>query len=269
MNSLVPAKPSDVWEIWHRLTWQFADHIVDLSHQESFVFLWQPSALFACNSIDEVVPIIFRLYSVDSSLYRLVSHFLLGFPMPLLGKFLKELRGLLSYVYIIQSAIQWVSDLHPIVSECVVYRGLSFEGESLMPLYESLIGAAIVWPGFSSTSRDREMVIKVFIDNDSGILFEIKLNAGAVACSIDAYSEYPGESEILIAAASTFVVTSVELIDVEFTRHEPSRSAQIPLVKLEYCCSWYDWDVQPRQRGFYCDWSAFSGPTAAHGNFPG
>jgi hypothetical protein len=68
--------------------------------------------------------------------------------------------------------------------------------------------------------------------------------ASAVAVSIAEFSARPSESEILIAASSGFVVDSVDGISIHdaVTRLEIA----IPLVRLTYFVSWYDFDLERR-----------------------
>jgi hypothetical protein len=107
-----------------------------------------------------------------------------------------------------------------------------------MPLYESMIGEMIVWPGFTSTSTKRDLVISKFIRGEDSLLFEISLHPGDVAVAISDYSDYPMESEILIAASSGFMVEEVEWIEI--------RGSKIGQVRLSYCMSWYDFNIDDR-----------------------
>jgi hypothetical protein len=62
-------------------------------------------------------------------------------------------------------------------------------------------------------------------DNDNNILFKITLHPGDSGVSICQYSEYPDESEILIAASSGFKIEEVEYIDYQ---GNGSNSLRIP-----------------------------------------
>jgi hypothetical protein len=98
-----------------------------------------------------------------------------------------------------------------------------------------MIGEVIVWPGFTSTSPDRESVESHFIGGADSLLFEIKLHAGDIAVDIHESSVFEGESEILIAASSGFKVKSVDWIDIS--------GMTIVRVRLSYCMSWYDFNI--------------------------
>jgi hypothetical protein len=148
---------------------------------------------------------------------------------------MKELGGILRYVYLLQSSIQYYSRLRPISHDMIVYRGIQQNVKMLIPLYESMIGEVIVWPGFASTSPDRNFVISRFLQNEDSLLFEIVLHPGDVAVSIDSFSDYQGESEILIAASSAFMVEEVDLIHIN--------RMKIAQVRLTYCLSWYDFNI--------------------------
>jgi hypothetical protein len=131
----------------------------------------------------------------------------------------------------------------PLTADCTVYRGLAADGQSFALLYETMIGEVIVWRGFSSASLDREVVISRFVRGEMGVLFEISLPAGAVAVSIDDYSDYD-ESEILIAASTGFLVESVDWITIASA--QPLGQCDIPCVRLSYFTSCWDFDLDRR-----------------------
>jgi hypothetical protein len=120
----------------------------------------------------------------------------------------------------------------------IVYRGIQQHGQLLIPLYESMIGEVIVFPGFTSTSTKREFVISRFIKGEDSLLFEISLHPDDVAVAIDVFSDYPSESEIMIAASSGFMVEEVDWIEIS--------GSKIGQVRLSYCMSWYDFDIDDR-----------------------
>jgi hypothetical protein len=190
-----------------------------------------------------MIPVIFNMYSIESSLYRNVNHFLRCFPISIIGKFMKELGGILSYIYLLQSSIEYCSHNRPLVSDLIVYRGIRQRGKLLAPLYESMIGEVIVWPGFTSTSTNRSLVISRFITSEDSLLFEISLHPGDVAVAISDYSEHPFESEILIAASSAFTVDGVEWIDIRQKSGSGFRELRIAQVRLSYAISWHDFDI--------------------------
>jgi hypothetical protein len=170
--------------------------------------------------------------------------------MKVLGKLLKELGGILSYIYLLQSSIDYLSQVHPIESDITVYRGLSSDGHSLSELYDSMIGELIVWRGFTSTSRNFQYVINRFVRDDRGILFEIVLHPGDVAADIRCYSEYRNESEVLIASSSIFRVVSVDQIVVRNQGASDSQLFRILKVTLHYEMSWFDFRINKRPPSF-------------------
>jgi hypothetical protein len=105
-----------------------------------------------------------------------------------------------------------------------------------------MVGRVFVWPGFTSTSTDPEMVITRFTTADDGILFEIELHAGDVAVSIEDYSQCHDEHEVLIAPRSGFRVRSVEFLDLP--SGDPSAPVRMPLVKLAYARHWRDFETE-------------------------
>jgi hypothetical protein len=116
-----------------------------------------------------------------------------------------------------------------------VYRGIQQHSKHLVPLYESMIGEVIIWPGFTSTSPNRELVISRFIKRADSLLFKIKLHPGDIAARIRDYCVFQEESEILIAASSGFKIKSVDWIDIS--------GMKIAQVRLSYCISWYDFNI--------------------------
>jgi hypothetical protein len=64
------------------------------------------SDLLLCTSIAEMIPLIFRMYTLESRLYKNMNTFLRCFPLRLVSKFMKEFRGLLRYLYLLQSSIE-------------------------------------------------------------------------------------------------------------------------------------------------------------------
>jgi hypothetical protein len=231
----------DIWKDRCRSSFRF---LIALSHRQRTVLSSLPSDLLECDSISAMIPIVFKMYSAESRLYRNVNHFLRCFPMALASKFENEVGGLVSYIELLQSSIEQYSLAHPLTAELTVYRGLRSGGPSQALLYETMVGEVIVWGGFSSASADRSCVISRFVRSCSGVLFEISLPAGAVAASIAEFAEFD-ESEILIAASSAFFVESVDWIRV--STGDPIVEFEIPCVHLRYWASWWDFDLDHRR----------------------
>jgi hypothetical protein len=154
---------------------------------------------------------------------------------------MKELKGVLGYIYLLQSSIDYLSRQTPLQEDIRVYRGFHSRGSYFASLFESAIGDVIVWPGFTSTSMDRDRVIADFTAED-GILFEINLHPGDVGVPIRDYSTFESENEVLIAASSGFRVESVDFIE----RRERNSSSIVlfPIVTLSYFLHWYDFDLE-------------------------
>jgi hypothetical protein len=215
--------------------------LIDVSQLQSTALSTFPTDLISCTSISAIIPILFRLYSIQSALYFNINHFLRKFPINLIRKFMKELGGVLSYIYLLQSSIEQWSLLHPLRSDCIVHRGFHSDGPSQAVLYESMAGEVIVFGGFVSASQNRDRVISKFVRSGAGLLFEIALPAGAVAALIAEYSDYPDEAEVMIPASTGFVVDSVEWIIV--WNPETQETFEVGLVRLSYFVSWRDFDI--------------------------
>jgi hypothetical protein len=183
------------------------------------------------------------MYSIHSALYQSVNRLLRCFPVEFIGKVQKELEGTLSYIYLLQSSIESRSHTEPLSSDIIVWRGLPSKGSQLAALYESMIGEMIVWPGFTSTSRSLDYVIDHHRLCQDWIVFEIELHQGDLAVDIANDSAYPYESEILIAASTGFLVVEVDSLTVPSMASEVSGELEIPRVKLSYCHSWFDFDI--------------------------
>jgi hypothetical protein len=183
-----------------------------------------------------------------------VNHFLRCFPIELVCKFEKELGGILHFIYLLQSSIEYRSLNEPLSETVPVYRGMLSNGPELVGLYESMIGEVIVWRSFTSTSRNRELVIRRFIQKDDegdcsdGILFEIELHRGDVAADVARDSDFGYESEILIAACSGFRVVNVACVTISNAVSGRLNQFEIPRVRLCYVVSWHAFDIDHRPR---------------------
>jgi hypothetical protein len=229
--------------IWQEVARFSFEYLIDMSRAQSYVLESSPSDLLSYKSISDLINRIFRMYTIECSLYKSVNHFLRCFPIKIVGKFMNELKGLLHYIYLLQSSIEYHSFHNPLSDDIIVYRGFASGGQQLAPLYESMIDEVIVWSGFTSTSTNRAYVIKKFLKDEDSILFEITLHPGDVAISISEYSVNPSESEILIAASTGFKIKGVEYIDVELQNSDCLSVVTIPLVKLSYFLSWSDFNI--------------------------
>jgi hypothetical protein len=110
---------------------------------------------------------------------------------------MSDLRGILSYLDYYQSSIEYSWHTEFFEENVVVYRRIPGNRE-LCWLYLSKIGEVIVWPGFTSTSRDRDYVLKTFITNEDSVLFEIEVHPGDSSARFERQSRYEHEREILI-----------------------------------------------------------------------
>jgi hypothetical protein len=99
-----------------------------------------------------------------------------GFPAFLVSKFMGESIGILHYIYLLRSSVEYCSDTDPLASEIVVYQGFKAGGSRFAPLSHSMIGEVIVWSGFRSISASRYVMISHFITAEDSILFGIVLH---------------------------------------------------------------------------------------------
>jgi hypothetical protein len=228
-----------VLEVWKDIAMSSIHYLLDVSETESAALATLPTDLFDCESIPEMMRRIFRMYTITSSLYKNVNYFLRSFPIKVLGKFMKELKGLLSYIYLLQSSVDYCAYHWPLVRDITVFRGVSSDGCKLADMFESMIDKFVVLPSFTSTSIDRQIAIRNFVGTGDGILFEITLHPGDIATPIEDHSMYGYESEILIAASSVFRVIDVD--QVECTSDSPAHV--IPRVRLNYEMSWSELDI--------------------------
>jgi len=92
----------------------------------------------------------------------------------------------------------------PKVNSVKTYRGVPIESEEQLKTFEtSYTGQRRVhWTGFTSTSRDIERA-KKFAKNE-GVIFVIKVCNGL---SVENYSFFRQEKEVILRANSAFVVT--------------------------------------------------------------
>jgi hypothetical protein len=171
------------------------------------------------------------MYLIESSLCKNDNYFLHCFPIQILEKFIKELRSVLSYSYLLQSSIDYSSQLRTFVEQRIVYRRFSSDDPILVQLYESLVGEVIILRRFIRTSINFNVVIKIFIQNADRIMFEIEFHHSKVAINIACYSDNPIESIFLIVVSSMFRIVWIEEIQI---RNEISDDFTISRVKLSY-----------------------------------
>jgi hypothetical protein len=80
---------------WQELARFCLEYLVDLSQAESDILQTMPTDLLACVSISDMIPLVFRMDTLESVLYKNVNHFLRCFPVGMIGKFMGELKGIL------------------------------------------------------------------------------------------------------------------------------------------------------------------------------
>jgi hypothetical protein len=83
--------------IWQEIARFSFEYLIDLSQSQLHALRSLPTDLLSCESISDMIGLIFRMYTIECSLYQNVNHFLRCFPVKIVGKFLTELKGILHY----------------------------------------------------------------------------------------------------------------------------------------------------------------------------
>jgi hypothetical protein len=86
------------------------------------------------------------------------------------------------------------------------------------------------------------LTIRNFVRSEKGILFEIHLYPGNIAVDISRYSAFR-EFEMLIPAYTAFRVDDVVDFRVQDALPTFERDMIVPLVKLSYASSWFDFPL--------------------------
>ncbi|CAF1496796.1 unnamed protein product [Adineta steineri] len=134
----------------------------------------------------------FRLYTAESFLYKLIN------------KTLREddrskTETLGAFCYLLAE-----SYLFKNLYDGLLYRGVTLT-EEMINDYQNSTGEWRRWLAFSSTSKCREKA-----QHFGNTLFILKLKPNAVYHDISSISYYPNEEEVLLPAATDFVVDKVE-----------------------------------------------------------
>jgi hypothetical protein len=199
-------------------------------------------ALADSNSVEDMIPHIIKLYTLNISLYKNVNFVLRRFPFRLISIFGSTLQGLLSYTCILQASIAHLAKAHPISEDTIVYRGIDHNGQQLLPLYYSMLDEVIVYPSFTSSTLNREYALTNFVGDNDGILFEIVLHPGTVAADIHELSAIPVEQEVLIAASTAFRIDRIE--ECHIPRDGFDHELVIPMVCLSSHSQWHEFDFE-------------------------
>jgi hypothetical protein len=171
---------------------------------------------------------------LDCSIFTGVNTVLRKLPIHALSHFVTEFYELLNYTVLLQAAIEVCASEQNITEGLVVYRGL--RNEKLAEIYTSAIGKVVIWPAFTTASRDITCVASEYASGDGGILFEISLGPGTVAAEIGHFSNGAAKSEVIIAAESAFRIDKVE----EFCIGK----GRMPMVCMTYVGNWSDRDLE-------------------------
>jgi hypothetical protein len=126
-----------------------------------------------------------------------------------------------------------------------------------------MVGEVIISPAFTSTSRDLRYTIQHFADSDDAVIFQFLLHGDAVAADIQHLSAFPAESEVLIAASSTFRVDGLSEMEVP-PEWSSGRVRVLPMISLSSYIPWYDLDIDREPPRFLIE-----SPPAMDGDNPG
>jgi len=110
-----------------------------------------------------------------------------------------ELWG--KYLYYLNTALEKMDS-----ETGIHYRGYEHKSEVLENYKE---GRLVQWGAFSSTSQDLDEA-KRFINKDSGVIFRLKLMHGK---SIEAFSFFKAEREILLPLSSRFIISKEATVE--------------------------------------------------------
>jgi hypothetical protein len=221
--------PSRVLSVWREL----ADKSTSfLRHFEKHSQVLQLTALKSAEEIANAV------LAVDSPVFTKVNEALRRLPIDIVWRAVGQFTGFLSYVCLIQGAIELFAE----AVEAPVFCGLPARGSDIAALYCSAVGQVVVWPAFTSASREAARVISDFVRGGDGILFEITLGAHKIAAPVGNLRKGQDTSEVLIAAASLFRVDAVEAFDSGDGEHA------CPVVRLTCVGEWSELQIERNPR---------------------
>jgi hypothetical protein len=239
--------PDVRFSAWQQIACHSLRYFVDVAQAQSHGRdrLFWPN-LFSCDSISSMIDFVFRMFAIDSFFCENVNHFLRCFPISRFCNFNDEMRGILNFIYLLQSSIACRSQENPIRENVVVYCGIGGASDVVM-LYESMIDDVVVWCEFTRAFTDRDYVMNELITDDDFVLFEIELHPGDVAVLIEGSSDDQIGDEFLIAASTGFKVVSVEETEVSICGEDGILNFfHLPIVRLSYFLHWYDFDLDQR-----------------------
>jgi hypothetical protein len=91
--------------------------------------------------------------------------------------------------------------------EYTVYRGTSLS-EKMIEEYRAAVGKIIVWPAFTSTSKDRH--VAEFCSGNALFIIEVSGIHSQGVRDISSLSQFPEEREVLFCGGQSFVVLKIE-----------------------------------------------------------
>ena len=137
-----------------------------------------------------------RLYTAESFLYKLVNSSLRNNDMT-------KIDSLGPFCYLLYHRLR----LDRVRGDQTLYRGMELTPE-MIDEYKKIVGQEIVWPAFTSTSKDRR-VAEAYVGNTLFIISS--KGTWRPQNDISKISLYPDEQEVLLSSLYKFKVDSVEL----------------------------------------------------------
>jgi hypothetical protein len=171
----------------------------------------------------------------DSLVFTKVNTMLARLPMDVVCRFIRELRGFLSYICLIQGAIELFAEDQTITGDSVFFHGIPTGASDLRNVYCSMVVEVVVWSSFTRASRDIGRVLQDLVRGSDGILFELTMRSRDIFAAVETGDMF----EVLIAAASLFKVDAVETIE-----SGDAEGIIYPVVKMTCVGDWSVFDIE-------------------------
>ena len=152
--------------------------------------------LRSCVDKEEIFACAARLYSADSFLYSLVNS-------TLRNNNVTKLETLGPFCYL----LNWYLVRNNCSEESLLFRGMTLT-DDMLEEYEQAIGKIIVWPAYTSTTKNRH-VAEMFANN-TVVIITAKRDNHLYRSDISSLSVFPQEQEVLLDSQYKFHVDKIE-----------------------------------------------------------
>jgi hypothetical protein len=149
-----------------------------------------------CIDKEEIFACAARLYAAQSFLWKLVNS-------TLRNNDTTKLETLGAYCYL----LNWHLVRNNYGEEILLFRGMTLTDDNIDE-YKQTIGKIIVWPAYTSTTKDPE-VAEVFAGN-TVVVITAKCDQHLYRSDISSLSPYPDEQEVLMDSQYKFRVNQIE-----------------------------------------------------------